>query len=107
MSETKQSRYAYWKLHNESWLSSGLTQADYCTREGIKLAAFSQWRGRLKQANDNQDMRFIKLDKPQVNHSELKAPAVQFMLPNGIRVGLSCSANKEVLQHILTFIKSL
>ena len=36
-----------WATIIENWLSSGLTQADYCQRNNIKLKEFSNWKYRL------------------------------------------------------------
>ena len=38
---------AQWQEHMERWQSSGLTQADYCDRNGVKLSTFRYWRKRL------------------------------------------------------------
>ena len=36
-----------WQEHMERWQSSGLTQAEYCDRNGVKLSTFRYWRKRL------------------------------------------------------------
>jgi len=36
-----------WEEHIDRWQSSGLTQADYCDRSGVKLSTFRYWRKRL------------------------------------------------------------
>ena len=40
-----------WQEHMERWQSSGLTQADYCGRNGLKLSTFRYWRKRLATAD--------------------------------------------------------
>ena len=41
------SKRRQWEEHIDGWQSSGLTQADYCDRNGIKLSTFRYWRKRL------------------------------------------------------------
>lgn len=37
----------YWAGQISAWQASGLTQAGYCAREGLKYATFAYWRQRL------------------------------------------------------------
>ena len=38
-----------WEEHMKQWQSSGLTQAEYCRCNELKLSAFYYWRKRLKE----------------------------------------------------------
>jgi hypothetical protein len=49
----------YWEAQIKNWQRSGLTQTEYCRREGIVPQYFTNWKSRLKQrpATD----RFVEL----------------------------------------------
>jgi len=40
-------RRRQWQEHIEQWQSSGLTQKEYCRRNGFKWSTFHYWRKRL------------------------------------------------------------
>lgn len=42
-------RRLLWEEHMKQWQSSGLTQAQYCRRNELKLSTFHYWRKRLKE----------------------------------------------------------
>jgi len=42
-------RAKYWQRMVEAWQASGLTQAEFCRRRGLKAANFSWWKRRLGQ----------------------------------------------------------
>lgn len=37
-------KLAYWNAHQLAWLSSGLSQSNYCLREGVNWSTFGYWR---------------------------------------------------------------
>lgn len=43
----KADRREYWNDQVQSWRSSGLTQKEYCEREGLSLERFGSWKRRL------------------------------------------------------------
>jgi len=44
----RRERRAYWTAHVEQWHGSGLTQKEYCVREGVSLERFGSWKRRLE-----------------------------------------------------------
>lgn len=49
MNQSLTTRQREWKRRVEDCLSSGLSQAEYCQRHGIKLKRFYSWKHRLNQ----------------------------------------------------------
>jgi hypothetical protein len=41
-------RAAYWRQVLGEWQASGLTQAEFCRRRGIKAVTFAWWKRRLR-----------------------------------------------------------
>ena len=42
-------RRRQWEEHMRRWRSSGVTQAEYCRRNELKLSTFYYWRKRLRE----------------------------------------------------------
>lgn len=42
-------RRRYWKEHIKRWQASGMTQKDYCQRNGLKWSTFHYWRKRAQE----------------------------------------------------------
>ena len=108
MSKNNSSRYEFWKAHSEAWLSSGLSQMSYCANEGINHGTFCYWRNRIKKIESNaiNPAQFLEVNKPS-STSASQQPAIQLMLPNDVRLGVSSTTNKEVLREVLSFAGSL
>lgn len=108
MSKNNSSRFEYWKAHSEAWLSSGLSQMTYCAKEGINHGTFCYWRNRIKKIESNaiNSAQFLEVNKPSPA-SASEQPAIQLMLPNGVRLGVSSTTNKEVLREVLSFAGAL
>jgi hypothetical protein len=52
----------YWQAQVEAWRGSGLSQVEYCRRQGLSPRAFSLWKHRLggaKQAAEAEEVEFV------------------------------------------------
>ena len=47
--EDPQPRSDFWHGQHQSWLVSGLTQAEFCEQHELSLSAFCWWRWKLKR----------------------------------------------------------
>ena len=48
VTKINQEKWRHWQGKIDGWLSSGLTQREYCEGEKLKRATFDYWRGRIK-----------------------------------------------------------
>jgi hypothetical protein len=46
---TPEERRRHWQDHIDQWQSSGLTQKEYCRRNGFNWSTFHYWRKRLQE----------------------------------------------------------
>ncbi|MGC9196618.1 MAG: IS66 family insertion sequence element accessory protein TnpA [Syntrophobacteraceae bacterium] len=44
MSSPKSEDGRFWERHIEKWKTSGLTQAEYCRKNGINIRSFYRWK---------------------------------------------------------------
>jgi hypothetical protein len=48
---TPEAKRRHWQAHIDQWQSSGLTQKEYCRRNGFKWSTFHYWRKRLQDTD--------------------------------------------------------
>ncbi|MBA2648945.1 MAG: hypothetical protein H0U75_04955 [Legionella sp.] len=80
----------YWQDHIEKWSGSGLSQSAYCKENNLAYSTFSDYRRKFYDKNQElpEAINFISIPcPPKLNTTS--APALQLMLPNGIRIGIS------------------
>ena len=67
--------------HVERWKQSGLSQSEYCTSVGIKLATFSYWLVKYKRESSNSSSSsFITISKEQ----KIEGKDYEIIYPNGV-----------------------
>jgi hypothetical protein len=89
---TKTSRAAYWQKHISQWSNSGLTQAEYCRRNGLSAAAFHWWKGELRRKSNAQ-----KTIPPRPQQRVGSSKAVQFVEVHGVPPASGHSETYEIV----------
>jgi hypothetical protein len=52
----------YWRAQVEAWRGSGLSQVEYCRRQGLSATAFTTWKHRLggaRRAAEAEEVEFV------------------------------------------------
>ncbi len=93
----------YWREQQQSWLSSGLTQADFCAQHDFSLASFRWWRWKLKQDDSHREAP----PAPVESHGEsLRLVPVRVIDPEvrrGVPLSISASGDpSSVFEVVLT-----
>jgi len=54
-------KHRYWEAQLRAWQRSGLTQAEFCRRQGIRPKRFGSWKRRLgvEQQGKDSPVRFV------------------------------------------------
>jgi hypothetical protein len=102
-SEVKNKKHIFWQTHIEKWSGSGLSQSAYCKENKLAFSTFTGYRRKLYDKNQElpEAINFVSVPcRPKLNTTP--RPALQLMLPNGIRIGLSCEASESLLKMVLT-----
>jgi hypothetical protein len=63
---------------------SGLSQVEFCRREGLSLRNFNRWRQRLRGQPDPSP--FVELCAPSEGESEQTRWELEILLPGGARL---------------------
>jgi hypothetical protein len=87
-----------WEKRIRDWDKSGLSQAEYCRRNGIRIKSFAYWK--KKEAVQKKEVRLIPVSIPQHTHVK-KETFVKVVLKNGyvieVRDGFTPMTLREVV----------
>ena len=92
---------AYWEKHLGDWKSSGLTQKDYCKREGLTYGSFKSWRSQLIEKTDFPAPGFVEAAPVEPEKTSHNALVLQISLANGSRIGVTGQAPSDVVRQVL------
>jgi hypothetical protein len=76
---------SFWAKHSDLWKESGLSQKEYCKKEGLKSTTFSYWR-RVFKSNDEVLKTTFQEVKLKEEKSDNVSPLLQVKLPNGVMI---------------------
>ena len=101
-SEVKSKKKAFWQDHIKKWEESGLSQSSYCKENQLTLRTFAYQRHMaLNSKRASEEVNFVSIPSPRPINSASMA-ALQLMLPNGIRIGVSSELSESFLKMVLT-----
>jgi hypothetical protein len=107
-------RAEYWRGMIAAWARSGLSQAEYCRRQGIQAVTFSWWKRRLSQAEvgagDRRQDRFrsaaVKAGFVEVRVPQLTRAAYEVVLPGGRTVRVPGDFDAQVLGRLIAVVEA-
>ena len=112
MTKTKKktSRAAYWQKHISKWSKSGLTQAEYCRRNGLSAAAFYWWKGELRrkskaQKESSTSMQFVEVHGVSPEHAGL-GETYEIALTRGRAIRVGRDFDSDVLKRLIAVVES-
>lgn len=84
-------RAKYWARLVASWRKSGLTQAEFCRRRGVKAVTFAWWKRKLggtaEQPNSGRSRSTTTRRRPEATFTEVRWPGR--VLANGAQAAIS------------------
>lgn len=78
--DQRKAKENWWRATVERWKASGLTQAEFCRREGLQDWSLSEWRRRLARIDAADRGRRTEREKPSI---EFAPVTVQDVLEPG------------------------
>ena len=112
MAKTKKktSRAAFWQKHISQWSKSGLTQAEYCRRNGLSAAAFHWWKGELQrksklQKKPSTPMQFVEVQGVPPAHAG-RGETYEIVLPRGRAIRVGRDFDSDVLKRLIAAVES-
>ena len=92
----------YWKSHIDMWLSSGLSQSEYCRQKELSRDRFAYWKTKLKKKN--LPVEFVQVS----NASQLKPGAdLKLNIVPGLQIEIPDGFSQVTLEKVLKTLKVL
>jgi len=98
---------AYWRRQLLAWSRSGLTQVRFCRERGLSIAAFTWWKGKLRDKlrlphgrrprSHHEKNRFIEV---QVGNGQVSG-GYELRLTNGRRIAVPDRFDAETLRRLI------
>jgi len=111
--EGNSDRTRYWRAQVAAWQRSGLTQREYCKRQGVSEWSFSSWKRRLARSSAaNADISFVPVavvSQPALPKKEPSGAVSPLTLVVGSRYRLEVGEgfSGETLGRLLTVLGRL
>jgi hypothetical protein len=100
-------KYRYWQEHVELWHDSGLSQAEYCRQNGLRLRQWNYWKKNLARKGANAAVSFV----PVQISSSLPVPVTRSNLSlftsNGYKVEVGVGFDPTTLKQLILTVQSL
>lgn len=104
-------KHRYWGAQVGAWRRSGLTQAEFCRRQGLRRKLFCSWKRRLVPTSVVQDSpaRFVAVTvRPEPKGKPIVAAApLTVVTAAGYRVEVGEGFAPETLARLLTTLDRL
>jgi len=111
-------RGRYWRRWLGKWERSGLTQAEFCRRHGLKAASFAWWKHRLGEAagslrsiprrsQERPSPEFVEFPAPVRSTAPSRGPSgYELVLPRGVVIRLPVDFDSDRVVQLLTLVGS-
>ena len=106
MPQSRTGRREYWRGHIQRWRSSGLTQKEYSSKEGISVERFGTWKRRLEGEGRSGALVAVP---PQIVSSAQRAggPALRLLVDERYRIEIPDAFSPVTLEKVLHVLDRL
>ena len=100
-------RQRYWQDHIGRWRSSGMTQKDYCQKNGLKWSTFHYWRKRLQELSAPVSLIQLALGPGQGSQVVQDWPGLVLVIGNRYKVQVGDEFNPATLARLVQTLGQL
>jgi len=93
----------FWQEQIQAWQASGLSQAEHCRQNHLKMHQWWYWRKRISHA-PAPDITFVPLN---FSSSKICRACVNVVTPNGYRIEVDNSFELSKLRQLITAVRGL
>lgn len=102
-----EARRQYWSGQVQKWRDSGLTQKEYCIREGISLERLGAWKRRLDREGKRHNGALVAVPSRIVSAALHTYPAIKLVVKNRYRVEIPDEFSPATLETVLQVLDRL
>lgn len=100
----KAQRRQFWEGHVRAWEQSGLAQAAYCRREGLKVRNFGYWKRRICEGGG--EVSFVSLQvRPGIFQESSPACALKVVLGGGQKIEVEEDFDPRTLKRLIHLLE--
>ena len=101
-------RREYWRGQVRRWRESGLTQREYCKREGISIERLGAWKRRLDRENQSESSGLVAVPPRIVSSALFTArPSLGLVIDERYRVEIPDAFSPSTLESVLQVLSRL
>ena len=101
-------RRQYWSGQVQQWRSSGLTQKEYCGKEGISLERLGTWKRRLDREGQSQTGSLVAVPSRIVTSAlHAPSPALKLVVKERYRLEIPDAFSPVTLETVLQVLNRL
>lgn len=99
-----------WQKRIEDWSTSGLSQADYCRRQGIQPKRFYSWKNRLERMHCNPVTTttitgsFLPVALVDPASEQIASPIV--LCVNGVKIQYARDTDETLLLKVVSLLEA-
>ena len=109
-------RARYWQRHLDRWERSGLSQAEFCRRRGLKAVTFAWWRRKLATGRSHTRGRGADAGRPssvarraefvEVAMTSPGMAAYEVVLSRGLVIRLPADFDPDKVSQLVAAVKA-
>ena len=103
--KTPTDKRKFWKEQILFWQESGLSQSEYCKRNGIRQSQWFYWRRRCRDIEAG--LTLVPLKLPSVNGHPHRTPVIRVITPNGFTIELDGDAPVTSLPRLIREVATI
>lgn len=98
----------YWRGEVQRWRSSGLTQKEHCSKEGLSLERFGTWKRRFDREGQNDNGTLVAVPSGIVTSALLqRRPGLGLVVDARYRIEIPDAFIPGTLQNVLEVLSRL
>ena len=105
-------RWEYWKEQLRQWRQSGLSQAEFCRRNGLTTQQLSKWKIKLRNSHKPESISKSKSSKSsdtdrfvEVRLTDHIQQSYQISLANGRSLQIPNNYDVQVISELITIME--
>jgi transposase len=105
-------RARYWADVVSAWERSGLSQAEFCRRRGVKVASLAWWKRQLRKPSSELPKRRGRPAKASKQFVEVRltgtssVPTYEVVLARGRSIRVLSQFDPQILSQLITAVES-
>ncbi len=99
---TKQTRKQYWQKHINRYSKTSMSQKEYCRQNDIGYWSFNNWKRRLSEKTNDNDL--VEIPAKKIRKISKAASSIELEINSSIKVIILPGFDSELLRNIISVL---